>query len=70
MALTIGVDVGGTKVAAGVVDDGGRILEKVRRPTPSTDPKEIAAVIAEVAHQCDRHEEQPIRTARLVPGRW
>ncbi|GAA4093935.1 MULTISPECIES: ROK family glucokinase [Actinomadura] len=48
MALTIGVDVGGTKVAAGVVDDGGRILEKVRRPTPSTDPKEIADVIAEV----------------------
>ncbi|XVQ13655.1 ROK family glucokinase [Spirillospora sp. CA-255316] len=48
MALTIGVDVGGTKVAAGVVDDRGRILEKVRRPTPSTNPKETAAVIAEV----------------------
>ncbi|GAA2406778.1 ROK family glucokinase [Actinomadura vinacea] len=48
MALTIGVDVGGTKVAAGVVDDRGRILEKVRRPTPSTNPKETAAVIADV----------------------
>ncbi|GLZ03494.1 glucokinase [Actinomadura sp. NBRC 104412] len=48
MALTIGVDVGGTKVAAGVVDDRGTILEKVRRPTPSTNPKETAAVIAEV----------------------
>ncbi|MFC6886355.1 MULTISPECIES: ROK family glucokinase [Actinomadura] len=48
MALTIGVDVGGTKVAAGVVDDRGRILEKVRRPTPSTNPKETAEVIAEV----------------------
>src|SRR5256885_1210915 len=48
MALTIGVDVGGTKVAAGVVDDRGRILEKVRRPTPSTSPHETAAVIAEV----------------------
>ncbi|RAY13106.1 ROK family protein [Actinomadura craniellae] len=48
MALTIGVDVGGTKVAAGVVDDDGRILEKLRRPTPSTNPKETATVIAEV----------------------
>lgn len=48
MALTIGVDVGGTKVAAGVVDDRGTILEKVRRPTPSTNPKETAETIAEV----------------------
>ncbi|WP_018654835.1 ROK family glucokinase [Actinomadura flavalba] len=48
MALTIGVDVGGTKVAAGVVDDDGAILEKVLRPTPSTDPEETALVIGEV----------------------
>ncbi|SNR67398.1 ROK family glucokinase [Actinomadura mexicana] len=48
MALTIGVDVGGTKVAAGVVDDRGTILEKVRRPTPTTNPKETAETIAEV----------------------
>jgi glucokinase len=48
MALTIGVDVGGTKVAAGVVDEQGQILEKVRRPTPSTNPQETAEVIAEV----------------------
>jgi glucokinase len=48
MALTIGVDVGGTKVAAGVVDDHGRILEQVRRRTPSTNVKETADVIAEV----------------------
>ncbi|MQY02466.1 ROK family glucokinase [Actinomadura macrotermitis] len=48
MALTIGVDVGGTKVAAGVVDDRGTILEQVRRPTPSTDPQQTAEVIAEV----------------------
>jgi glucokinase len=48
MTLTIGVDVGGTKVAAGVVDDHGRIVEKLRRPTPSTSPHETAAVIAEV----------------------
>jgi glucokinase len=48
MALTIGVDVGGTKVAAGVVDDHGQIIEKVRRPTPSTSPQATAEVIVEV----------------------
>jgi glucokinase len=50
MALTIGVDVGGTKVAAGVVDHHGRIVEQVRRPTPSTNPRETAEVIAEVVN--------------------
>lgn len=49
MALTVGVDVGGTKVAAGVVDAEGRILEKTRRPTPSTDPVQTADAIASAA---------------------
>lgn len=49
MALTIGVDVGGTKVAAGVVDDDGRILEKSRRPTPSTNQGKVAEAIASAA---------------------
>src|SRR4051812_25976588 len=48
MALTIGVDIGGTKVAGGGVDDEGRILQKVRRPTPSGSDQETAATIAEV----------------------
>jgi glucokinase len=47
LELTIGVDVGGTKIAAGVVDTEGRILERLRVPTPSTVP-EIDVRIAEV----------------------
>jgi glucokinase len=47
MSLTIGVDVGGTKVAAGVVDAHGRILEKLKRPTPSASPEHTAQVIAD-----------------------
>jgi glucokinase len=34
--LTIGVDIGGTKIAAGVVDEAGRILDQVRISTPPT----------------------------------
>ncbi|MFE0377737.1 ROK family glucokinase [Streptomyces inhibens] len=38
MGLTIGVDIGGTKIAAGVVDEEGSILETCKVPTPqSTD---------------------------------
>ena len=47
MSLTIGVDVGGTKVAAGVVDEYGKIIESVRRPTPSASPGQTEQVIAE-----------------------
>jgi glucokinase len=42
---TIGVDVGGTKVAAGVVDEDGRILAKTRRATP---PKDSAGTVAAI----------------------
>jgi ROK family protein (putative glucokinase) len=57
MALTIGIDVGGTKVAAGVVDENGRIVEQLRRPTPAHDADEVAKVIAEVVHElAGRHE--------------
>lgn len=53
MALTIGIDVGGTKVAGGVVDDDGAILAEVRRATPSKDAvgvnTTIEAVVRELA---------------------
>ena len=34
--LTIGVDVGGTKIAAGVVDPAGTVIDEVRVSTPAT----------------------------------
>ena len=44
--LTIGVDVGGTKVAAGLVDEKGEILARARRQTPSASPTDVEDVIA------------------------
>jgi glucokinase len=56
MSLTIGVDVGGTKVAAGVVDEYGSIVEKVRRATPAARPDQTADVIADaVLELLSRH---------------
>ena len=48
MALTIGVDIGGTKVLGGVVDSTGDVLVQTRRDTPADDPPETVARIAEV----------------------
>ncbi|SNY32863.1 ROK family glucokinase [Paractinoplanes atraurantiacus] len=49
MTLTIGVDVGGTKVAGGVVDEHGTVLASNRRDTPADDPAGTRDTIVEVA---------------------
>jgi glucokinase len=55
--LTIGIDVGGTKAAAGIVDDKGRIIEKLKRSTPAASPPETEQVIADVVTElASRHE--------------
>ena len=43
--LAIGIDIGGTKVAGGVVDAEGRILSETRRSTPGSDPRAVEKVI-------------------------
>ncbi len=45
--LAIGVDIGGTKIAAGVVDQEGRIIAATARTTPATDPELIEAAVAD-----------------------
>jgi glucokinase len=57
MSLAIGVDVGGTKVAAGVVDAEGKVVEKVKRLTPAYSPPATEQVIVEVVTELlGRHE--------------
>lgn len=57
MALAIGVDIGGTKVAAGVVDEDGQVLAMVRRPTPGEDVEQTEDTIAGVVEElCERYE--------------
>jgi glucokinase len=49
MSLTVGVDVGGTKVLGGVVDASGKVLATSRRDTPRKGGSELTKTIAEVA---------------------
>jgi glucokinase len=49
--LTVGVDVGGSKIAGGVVDEAGKIIARSRRVTPPTDPAGIVDRIVAVARE-------------------
>lgn len=55
--LTIGVDIGGTKVAAGVVDENGTIIENALRPTPASRPDLVAATVADVVKELAKGRE-------------
>jgi len=46
--LTVGIDIGGTKVLGGVVDSAGRALVRERRDTPGRDPAAVEDVVADL----------------------
>ncbi|WP_124055428.1 ROK family glucokinase [Arcanobacterium ihumii] len=50
MTLTIGVDVGGTKIAAGVVNEDGEILAISRKPTPARDAAKSVQTVIDVVN--------------------
>jgi glucokinase len=48
MSYTVGVDVGGTKIAAGLVDEHGHLIARDRTVSPATDPAQIVHTIGEL----------------------
>ena len=55
--LSVGIDIGGTKVAAGVVDDQGLIVERLQVPTPSHSPQAVEDAIVDLVTQLrSRHD--------------
>lgn len=56
MTLACGVDVGGTKILGGVVDESGKILEELRVVSPAADASAIGDAIASVVTELrERH---------------
>ena len=47
MSLTVGVDIGGTNILAGLVDESGRIVARTRRATDPSDPDRIETAVAD-----------------------
>lgn len=64
MALAIGVDIGGTKVAGGVVDEEGNVVAETRRPTPSEDSDAAIDAVVGIVHElCAAHDVSAVGVA-------
>ncbi len=61
MTLACGIDVGGTKIAGGVVDDAGSVLEELQVTSPATDAHAIEAAIEKlVTELATRHKIEAV----------
>lgn len=60
MSLAIGIDIGGTKVAGGLVDEDGQVIARARRDTPHRSTKAnvvedlLVSVVEELATKTDQ----------------
>ena len=64
--LTIGVDIGGTKIAAGVVTADGKVIDTARRDTPDRDGSATvveAAILDAVGELSSRHRVHAVGIA-------
>jgi glucokinase len=68
LALTIGVDVGGTKVLGGVVDPAGRMVTAARRATPAHSPRDTLNTIVEVIVELAR--AHPVEAVGVGAAGW
>lgn len=53
----IGIDIGGTKIAGALVDEGGQIVRELKVPTPATDPDAIVAAVVGLVDALREGEE-------------
>ncbi len=55
---SIGIDIGGTKIAGAVVDELGAIIREDRQPTPAGQPAEIENVVVEMIERLSDGQEK------------
>lgn len=68
MSLTIGVDIGGTKVLGGVVTPDGQVVAQNRRDTPADDVSQTLRLIIEVVTElAERH---PVEAVGIGAAGW
>lgn len=48
---TVGIDIGGTKIAGALVSETGEILRELKVPTPAEDPKALQAVVVSMVNE-------------------
>jgi glucokinase len=60
LPLYIGIDIGGTKTAGGIVTDEGEVLERYTLPTPALDGQGILNTAMAVAEELLKHAAEPV----------
>jgi glucokinase len=66
VTLNIGVDVGGTKIAAAAVDSSGGVAGRALRETPAQDVDAIADAIASIARELRERAEKKDETVDAI----
>ncbi|WP_066636664.1 ROK family glucokinase [Serinicoccus hydrothermalis] len=67
MSICVGVDIGGTKIAASAVSDG-KILEQALRETPAQAPDDIVAAVGDVVRELQERlgEDRPVEAVGVA----
>lgn len=63
--LTAGVDIGGTNIEVGLVNDKYEVIDRAKKPTPKTGPKDVVKTVAELVESL---KEKPIAVGVGIPG--
>lgn len=70
MGVAIGVDIGGTKIAAGVVDEHGHVLDRETYSTPGQDVGETESVIVAAVHALLQRCHQDVLAVGIGAAGW
>jgi glucokinase len=65
VGLTIGVDIGGTKILAGTVTEDGTVGATARRPTPRNDASDVLDLVAEVVLELKESSPEPLEAVGI-----
>jgi glucokinase len=63
--IVAGVDVGGTNIEAGLVDDDHRVIDRAKRDTPTGGPQAVLATIVELVGSLS---DSPVAVGAGIPG--
>ncbi len=68
MTLFLGIDIGGTKIAGGLVTEAGRVLHSGRVPTPRTGGEAILEVVLGLARSLLAASPEPVLSIGIGTG--
>jgi len=63
--LTAGVDIGGTNIEVGLVNDKHDVVDRAKKPTPKTGPQDVVNTVTELVNSL---KQKPLAVGVGIPG--